>query len=303
MPLVTELSLASQAAYQVEMAQERLGRARSEAADGQRLRRVDDDPAAASWTLGLRQQMQRIEAMRGPEQAVRTEYDAQERALREGIEVLGEAKRTAIGARTPNVSFDDLSQWEVMMRQLQQQLWMVANSQEAGRYLFAGTTDAVAPFSIAGNYAGNAKVRQLEVANNVVLPLNLPGDGIFGPSGVTNAIACMGDCADQIQAYAVARSLGNEDPVAFTGIGTGMDRIDAAAKRMRQGLTSVGAQQRRLNVAVERRERGHDMLQATRQRVSEVDMIEGAQRLQRAQDNLVAAQRSAAELYQTLRGR
>ncbi len=118
-----------------------------------------------------------------------------------------------------------------------------ANTQDQGKYIFAGTATQTLPFSgpSAGPiaYAGNGATIDLEVSSSFTVSTNLPGNALFfGPSGqgsATDLFQAVTDLRDGLLANNTAQ------------IQTAFDNLTAIHARLLQNIGDLGGRQATLD--------------------------------------------------------
>jgi flagellar hook-associated protein 3 FlgL len=122
-------------------------------------------------------------------------------------------------------------------------LLSLANSQDQGKFLFAGSTTLTQPFSgpPAGpiTYAGNSGIINMDVSNVFTVPTNIPGNtAFFGPGGqgsATDLFQAVTDLRDALLANNTAQ------------IQTAHDNLLGIHSRIIQHITDLGGRQSSLN--------------------------------------------------------
>lgn len=154
---------------------------------GKRINDPSEDPSGAALILdfdtsiGANQQYMRqidssLSFLNGAETALGTVTNHLQRLLELGTQG---ASPTNAGAPRANIAAE--------VDALRSDLLSLSNTQEQGKYLFAGTATLTKPFSgpAAGpiTYAGNGNSITVDVSSSASVALNLPGDQLFFGSG------------------------------------------------------------------------------------------------------------------------
>ncbi|MBI4911402.1 MAG: flagellar hook-associated protein FlgL [Acidobacteria bacterium] len=228
-----------QALLDLQRTKERISVLQEQIATGKRIVRLSDDPTGSALILDFQNSIARnheflrqAEAagsfLSGAESALGSLNDALTRLLEIGQEGLtgtsGATGRAALGEETDGLRSSILS---------------IANTQEQGKYLFAGTATLTQPFSgpPAGpiTYAGNAGLINLEVSPTHLATTNLPGGSLFfGPGG-------QGSATDVFQAVTDLRDGLRTNNVAL--IQTAVTNLEAIHARVNQSITDLGGRQ------------------------------------------------------------
>jgi flagellar hook-associated protein 3 FlgL len=184
--MVSQLNLLSSRQYQLQ----------SQAATGQKISAPADDPAVMAQALNLQtdsraaaQYAQNITALQSRATAAGNALAA----LQTIANRAGEIATAADGTATPA----QLQAYASEVTQLIQQAVQLMNTKSGNQFLFGGTASGSAPFTVttdanghvtAVTYSGNSEVSQNEIAANVTLAVDAPGQNNTGsgPRGVVS---------------------------------------------------------------------------------------------------------------------
>jgi len=159
---------------------ERLARTQTRLSSGKQLTRPSDDPAAASKALTLR------ESLKATQQHQRNVSDglawanATEAALSSMTDVVQRARELVVQGASESTDPASRASIAKEIDQLAAALKEQANTQYAGRYLFAGTATKTAPYGATDAYAGNADSLAREIGPGVAVSINTTADTILG---------------------------------------------------------------------------------------------------------------------------
>ena len=136
-----------------------------------------------------------------------------------------------------------------------------ANTQYAGRYIFAGTATTTAPYALGGadTYLGNSDSISREIGQNVQVPINVTGDTVATP-----LLAAIRQAAIDLRAGGTTANLSTTDITA----------LDSASDAILTTRASVGARTNRLTAATDRLQQ---LEQAQTQQLSDVEDADIAQ--------------------------
>jgi flagellar hook-associated protein 3 FlgL len=169
-------------------------RLQNQAATGQRISQLEDDPAAMRRVLNLQVSGSRLAQYRQNiatlQQRATGAYNAMN-GLQTISQRAGEIATLADGTKSP----DQLKLYATEVTQLIQQAAQLMNGKFQGDYLFGGTQTDQPPFVVAtdtnGNvtgvaYQGNESVASAEIASGVTLSATVPGANTSGsgPAGL-----------------------------------------------------------------------------------------------------------------------
>jgi flagellar hook-associated protein 3 FlgL len=163
--------------------QAKLAHTQQQLSSGQRLVSAKDDPVAAGLAVGLDRSLAELERYGMNANALQNRLGLQENALTRVGDAMARISELAIQANNPAMGPDSRKAISTELEAIKAGLLDLANSTDgAGRYLFGGTADGSAPFSIAsGNviYSGDQTQRRVELAPDTFVSDTLPGSEIF----------------------------------------------------------------------------------------------------------------------------
>jgi len=150
----------------------------------ERLVTAKDDPVAAGTAIGLDRTLAALAQYGKNANTVQTRLSMQENALqRAGEEVMARAHDLTIQASNGSLPLQARQVIARELTELRQSLLHIANATDGdGRYLFAGSDDATAPFTVSGGrvvYHGDQVRRQIEIAPDAFVNDALPGSEVF----------------------------------------------------------------------------------------------------------------------------
>ncbi len=180
---VSTAALHAQGIANILRNQTALSRTQNELALATRLLSAKDDPGAWARAAGLDQQMAQLARYQDNGAVVQHSLGMEESALGSITEALNRVRELALQANSANASADARQSLAQEMQSQLEQLLAIANSSDGeGRYLFAGTNDASAPFSMAGvgaNYSGNNSTRLMDIGPERSVSLGDSGAQVF----------------------------------------------------------------------------------------------------------------------------
>jgi flagellar hook-associated protein 3 FlgL len=172
----------------------RQARLQNQVSTGQRISAPEDDPAGMGRALELQTRTRQTSQYAGNVTTLQNRSSIVSnslQALKKISDRAGELATQADGTQ----SSDSLKAMAVEVTQLIQQAVQLGNSRDGGQYIFSGTASNRAAFSATvdanGNvsavaYQGNTDVMQTEIAQNMTLAVDSPGENSSGsgPRGV-----------------------------------------------------------------------------------------------------------------------
>ena len=175
----------------------RVGRAQREITSGRRINTPSDAPDEISHLLSLRTSLSSTEQVKANLGRVRTEVDAAEQALGHATEIVDRVQ--VLGAQGASDLLDAAGRRTLSAEvdQLLGQLVNLANSEIGGRFIFAGDTDQVPPYSFdpsqddaVSSFQGSSTTRQvghpsgsrfaISKAANTIFEAPAAADDLFG---------------------------------------------------------------------------------------------------------------------------
>jgi flagellar hook-associated protein 3 FlgL len=168
---------------------------------------------------------------------------------------------------------------------LRDQLVTLGNAKTGDRYIFGGYKDGAPPYDAAGVYGGDTATQQVEVARNVLMPVGITGDRIFGNvNGGQDVFTAITDLQ-------TALTSGVADDISAA-----LDPIDTSLEQVRDARSEVGMHLNQADISLGLAQRNQDEAVLNRSKLVEIDAIDSYSELVRAQSALNAAIEIAAQL-------
>lgn len=237
---------------------ERMQQIQQQLATGRELNRPSDGPGRVISSLQLRSEQARAQQYAQNSQEGLGWLDVADNALQSGLGLLRRAQELAIGAGSPAATAESRAASAAEVRSIREGLRELANTRFGERLVFAGAAQTDAAYDANGRYAGNEVELRRNVADGIRLPITLPGDRAFGPTG-SNAFTTLD---------ALANDLENGLP---GGIGGSLAQLDTASARMRGALAEIGARVNRVDLL---RQRAEDHLVTLKSNLSETEDVD-----------------------------
>ncbi|MCG0239906.1 MAG: flagellar hook-associated protein FlgL [Firmicutes bacterium] len=237
---ITNQVMANVTIYNINQIRKRLYAAQTDLASGTRLHRPSDSPPDVVETMRLYSSRTRLERYKTNIADAKARLEQTDLALQQLVSVVVRVRELAI--QGANASSSDLSRnasAEEVERLLEAAV-DIANSQYAGKYLFAGTASDAPAFSIAGGvvtYNGNSDKIYREIAPNIRVEVNVTGDQLIN----LNLFGILKDVADHLRAGDL-NALSGPDLAALNQLEDGLLGL----------VTQLGARQRSVELAENR---------------------------------------------------
>lgn len=277
-------------------------RLQAQAATGQRITLPEDDPAAVGQVISMQTEASAVAQYQNniaSQQQVSTSTSDAIQALKKIIDRAGEIATLADGTRSPQ----DLSAYASEVTQLIQQAVQVANTQNNGGYLFAGTHSDQAPFSatLAADgtvtsvaYAGNSSVPQAEIAQGITVAAQIPGVNTTG-SGAPGLITDSRTGADLFShLISLQNHLAKADTAAIAATDRG--QLNNDENNIINQVATNGAIQSRLDTASTMAQNQADALQKSISNARDADLAQTMVLLNQTQTAYQAALQTGAKI-------
>jgi flagellin-like hook-associated protein FlgL len=169
---------------QVQHDQTALYRTQSQMSTGHRFQTPSEDPVAAMRVMGLQRLLQRKTQMTANQTTSSSYLSATDTALSSVSDLTSELRALTVGAIGTTATDDQRRAAAQQADQIATQLLDTGNQQFRGRYLFAGSENAVRPFGlVAGRiveYYGNEQHLSSYADIDQLFNINLTGSQVFG---------------------------------------------------------------------------------------------------------------------------
>ncbi|HEY0973302.1 MAG TPA: flagellar hook-associated protein FlgL [Solimonas sp.] len=169
------------AAMQRQQAQ--LAQTQNQLATNRKWASAADDPAGYAAAQGLDRQLAQLTQHQSNAEAARHRLLMEENALAESVDLMQRARELAIQANSAGQSAESRAVIAKELALMRESLLALANRDDGqGRYLFAGSADAQAPFSWSGGaalYAGDQQVRTAQIGSARSIAEGDAGDAVF----------------------------------------------------------------------------------------------------------------------------
>ena len=213
----------------------------------------------------------------------------------------GEIATQADGAATPA----QLQAYASEVTQLIQQAAQVMNTQDGSQYVFGGTASGSAPFTVStdadGNvtavtYQGNASAAQSEIAQNVTLAVDAPGENNTGsgPRGVISDSRYGADFFNHLISLQNDLQSGNTDAITATDA----PNLSKDEDNIIYQVAANGAAQSRLTAAASYASTQQTGLQTSLTNVAGADLAQTLTQLSQANNAYQVALQTSSQVLQ-----
>lgn len=264
----------------------RLQRNQTELATGKSLQRASDDPARASSSMSMRNQLRRME------QYDRAMTDADgwlstaDSAIVTGLDLMNRVKQLVTNAsNTATSNPSSRAALATEISQLRSEFLSLANTQYLGRSIFNGTADGQA-YDATGTYQGNDAVVTRDISPNATMRANLTGPEIFG-----DPTSAEGDLFAMLSRLETAIVAGDA-----TAIATEHTNLDAARSGMAAAAAEIGVRGSRLETLRARHESDEIMVREALSQAEDVDIAEALISVKASENSYTAALQAAGRI-------
>jgi flagellar hook-associated protein 3 FlgL len=283
-----------QAIETIHERQTQMLRTQEQIATGRRLTTPSEDPVAAAEAERLRSRESRLSVEMRTVSYARHLLSGAETALGDATDVLNAARDTLLAAGNGAVAPADRAKYGAQLREMREQLLMVANrSDGADGYVFGGQGGTVPPIDPAGTaYAPLAGVQEL--GNEVTNPVTLDGRENFIAIRTATGTESIFARLDVAIAALEDGTLAQTD-LASTVNGV-IDSVDRATARLSTTRTIVGERLRGIDAHELALENGSIEAQTRLSSLVDLDFARGVSALVQHQTSYEAALKSYAQI-------
>lgn len=225
----------------------RAEKAQRQVSSGLRVERASDDPDHISELLQARASLSRSEQIKTNLGRVKSEVDSAEAAMAQAVKIMEDVRTVGAQAITGTQSAETRKILADRVGTLFRQLVGAANTQQEGRYIFAGNNDQSAPYALDNTgvdgvtaYAGGAATRQVEDDTGLLIPIARAANQIFQNSDPTKNVFRA--------VHALQVSLAANDEAAYK---VAFDDVSSALKHLNSELGWFGNAQEAVNSALD----------------------------------------------------
>lgn len=217
-------------------------------ATGKRIIRPGDDPTGAALIVDFRNSIEQNKQYVKQAESAESFLQTTESTLLDGVNTeiirLLELGSQALGNSTGAAGRAALAP---EVNGIRTNLISLANTQQQGKYLFAGSATTTIPFAASATgatYSGNNDTISLDVSVSAAVATNLPGDSVFFgqsaalPPTATAGPGSGGDLFTQVTALRDALTANN-----VPGIQAAFDNLKSIYTRMQNSITELGGRQ------------------------------------------------------------
>ncbi len=227
---------------------EHLSLLQEQIATGKRIIRPGDDPTGSALIVDFRNSIEQNKQYVKQAESAESFLQSTESALLDGVNTevirLLELGSQALGNSTGAAGRAALAP---EVDGIRTNLISLANTQQQGKYLFAGSATTTIPFAASATgatYSGNNDTISLDVSVSAAVATNIPGDTVFFgqnaalPPTATAGPGSNGDLFTQVTALRNALTANN-----VPGVQAAFDNLKSIYTRMQGTITELGGRQ------------------------------------------------------------
>lgn len=283
---VTNQMLFEAQGKQIAAAREKMLEAQTKMTTGVRVNHPGDDPAAAGVIVSHRMALERFDTIDQTIARAAEEAEVADGALQGVSTLIARARELAVQLGNDTYSNIERAGGAQEINAIFGQIVQLMNTQVAGRYIFGGNVDQTPPFSNLGVYAGDANIRQVEVAPGLVQNQSVRADQAL--KGVGGGIDVFGTLT------ALSTAMSTNDGAAIRGT---LSALEGSVDQIASALTQTGGILEGFSTARNIGGVAKLSAQTLLTAASEVDVFEAASQLTRAQTSLEASLSVAAKTF------
>lgn len=261
-----------------------LAKRQEQAVSGRRVLKPSDDPLAMAMALRERSREIRAQAHQRAVDTGQATNEASDAALNQVSSMLIRIHELTIEASTDTVDAAGRADIEFEVQAVRAQVLSIANSELHGHHLFGGFADGSAPFDSTGAYVGDSRVRQVEVANGVLVGKGVTGVTAFGAGTPSDVFTILDDLSTALAANDV------------TTIRASIDTVGAAIQQVNDARAQLGSNVDSLEMARNVAQRAEDQAATQQTTLVGVDADSAYLAFSRAQLALQSAVQFAGQL-------
>ncbi len=228
----------------LDKATEAMAEANMVVSSGKRINRLSDDPVGLATVLDLRSSLANIEQLQKNINTGRSWLNMAESALSQIEDILVQGKALTVEMSSANRSAGDRYNAGTIVDGYLRQIFSLANTQVAGRYIFAGTETSTQPFAFdddnnptLATYAGNNDPFAIKIGKDTNVEVGRNGEQVFGVNwDADNIFKTLIDLKTALQGNDVA------------GIQSAMQNLDNHLERSRNLVSDTAGKVIRLDV-------------------------------------------------------
>lgn len=165
--------------YQLMNITEALADANEVVATEKRINSISDDPTGLSQVLAIRSEISNLEQLETNITLATSWLESAESALTSTQDILTEAQTLCVEMANTTESASSRESAATTVENLLAEIVTLANTEVAGRYIFAGTASDSTPFEDDGTYNGTSTSFSVKIGKDSTLEIGSDGSEVF----------------------------------------------------------------------------------------------------------------------------
>jgi len=199
----------------LESAQGRMDQLQNQLSSGHRISRPSDDPAGIQNVMRLKSNISSVEQWKNNADEALGYMNTTDSILGDITSMLQRVRELTVQGNG-TLSAEDKKNLEIEVKQISDQLHLMANTQIGSKYIFSGTATDKELITSGGTWQGNNQDVKFEVGNNLNLPISVNGNNLFGdtttiPSGIFTTLSALSTALKTNNSTGIDTALGNID--------------------------------------------------------------------------------------------
>ena len=281
---VTPQILARRTTTNMQATLSSLQQIQAEVSSQKRIQKPSDDPVGMVASMRLRSDVDRTAQISRNIDDATAWLGTADNSLNSVVQQINKARDLAIQAQNGTLTQTERDSIANQIDDIRQNIIGLANTQYAGRSIFAGTVSGPA-YDSSGNYLGNSVAVDRTVAPGTRVQVNVTGDDVFGPAGA-DLFTNLNTLSTQIRT-----GTSNTIDAAVTALDTRTTTVQAR-------LADVGARTNRVDAMKTRNGDDALSLKANLSDVEDVDLPKALMDMQMQQVAYQAALQTTAKVIQ-----
>jgi flagellar hook-associated protein 3 FlgL len=284
---ISQQQLVTSSLEHVRVRLDALAKAQSVASTGRTVQKPSDDPGKAGGILGLRAAQKAREQEAKNADNASTWVSLADAKLQQASQAIQRVRDLAVRASS-TLQPSEREAIAVEMNGLRDEILGIANSQNEGQGLFAGTVGGAAIAQVAGSwmYVGNQGQVTRRVADNETIAVNQTGDQVFGFTAGDNTFQMIDDIVGLVRSGDA------------TAVGSSITRVDAALQRVLGGAAQVGAVGARIERVTDRNATEQTAIKTELSDLEDADMVDALSELKLQETGYQATLTAMARVLQ-----
>ncbi len=281
---VTPQILARRTTTNMQATLSSLQQIQAEVSSQKRIQKPSDDPVGMVASMRLRSDVDRTAQISRNIDDATAWLGTADNSLNSVVQQINKARDLAIQAQNGTLTQTERDSIANQIDDIRQNIIGLANTQYAGRSIFAGTVSGPA-YDSSGNYLGNSVAVDRTVAPGTRVQVNVTGDDVFGPAGA--------DLFTNLSTLSTQIRTGTSST-----IDTAVTALDTRTTTVQARLADVGARTNRVDAMKTRNGDDALSLKANLSDVEDVDLPKALMDMQMQQVAYQAALQTTAKVIQ-----